>query len=83
MATNRKLANCCGAGGMLAIHRPDVSEKVAELRIAEAKETGASLLISGCPRCDETFQKAMTANGMDDLKSINLVELTAEAVGLN
>ncbi len=82
MVTNKKLANCCGAGGMLAVHRPDVSEKIAELRIAEARETGASLLISGCPRCDEIFQKATAAGGIDDLKSINLVELTAEAAGL-
>lgn len=82
MVTNKKLANCCGAGGMLAVHRPDVSEKIAELRIAEARETGASLLISGCPRCDEIFQRATAAGGIDDLKCINLVELTAEAAGL-
>ena len=81
MATHKKLANCCGAGGMLAVHRPDVSEDVAGLRIAEAVETGGVRLISGCPRCDETFKKALAARGIEDIEVVNLVELVAEAVG--
>jgi len=82
MATNKKWANCCGAGGMLAVHRPDVSEEVAALRIDEARETGASLLVSGCPRCDETFSKTMTTRDMKDIRIVNLVGLVAEAAGL-
>ena len=82
MATNKKLANCCGAGGMLAVHRPDVSEDVAGMRIDEAIESGAARLISGCPRCDETFKNAMTARGLKDIQVVNLVELVAQAVGI-
>ncbi|MBT8366493.1 MAG: (Fe-S)-binding protein [Deltaproteobacteria bacterium] len=82
MATNKKLANCCGAGGMLAVHRTDVSEDVAVMRIDEAKETGASLLVSGCPRCDETFKGAMAARDIEDIRVVNLVELVADAAGL-
>jgi Fe-S oxidoreductase len=82
MTTSKKLANCCGAGGMLAVHRTDVSEDVAVMRIDEAKETGASLLVSGCPRCDETFKMTMAARGIEDIKVVNLVELVADAAGL-
>jgi Fe-S oxidoreductase len=82
MATSKKLANCCGAGGMLAVHRADVSEDVAVMRIDEAKESGASLLVSGCPRCDETFKKAISARGTEDIKVVNLVALVAEAAGI-
>ena len=82
MATNKKLANCCGAGGMLAVHRPDVSEDVAGMRIDEAIESGAARLISGCPRCDETFKNAMAARGIKDIQVVNLVELVAQAVGI-
>jgi Fe-S oxidoreductase len=67
---------------MLAVHRPDVSEDVAVLRIDEAIETGAVSLISGCPRCDETFKKAMAARGTKDIKVVNLVELVAQAAGI-
>lgn len=82
MATSRKSANCCGAGGMLAVHRPDVSEKVALLRLEEARETGATLLVSGCPRCDMTFESARASEGYVGLRIANLVDLVAEAVGL-
>lgn len=82
LATNGKWANCCGAGGMLAVHRPDVSEEIAALRIDEARETGASLLVSGCPRCDEIFKRTMTARGIEHTKVVNLVDLVAEAAGL-
>ncbi|MCP4623082.1 MAG: (Fe-S)-binding protein [bacterium] len=82
MATCKTEANCCGAGGMLAVHRADVSEDVAMMRVNEAKETGASLLVSGCPRCDETFKKAMAARGIEDIEVANLVVLVAEAVGV-
>ena len=82
MATCKTEANCCGAGGMLAVHRADVSEEVAVMRINEAKESGASLLVSGCPRCDETFKKAMAARGIEDIEVANLVALVAEAAGV-
>ena len=67
---------------MLAVHRPDVSEDVAGMRIDEAIESGAARLISGCPRCDETFKNAMTARGLKDIQVVNLVELVAQAVGI-
>ena len=82
MATCKTEANCCGAGGMLAVHRADVSEDVAVMRINEAKESGASLLVSGCPRCDETFKKAMAARGIEDIQASSLVELVAKAAGV-
>jgi Fe-S oxidoreductase len=80
MATSKKLANCCGAGGMLAVHRPDVSEDVAGMRIDEAIESGAAMLITGCPRCDETFKNAVAARGIKDIQVVNLVELVARTV---
>jgi Fe-S oxidoreductase len=82
MATSGRDANCCGAGGMLAVHRADVSQKVAIMRIDEARESGASLLASGCPRCDDTFQKAIAARGVENIKAVNLIELVAEAAGI-
>ena len=82
MASSKKLANCCGAGGMLPLHRPDVADQVTGLRIDEAVETGASVLVSGCPRCDDKFKQSISARGQDGLRIVNLVELVAEAAGL-
>jgi Fe-S oxidoreductase len=82
MDANKKMANCCGAGGMLAVHRPDLSRDVALLRLEEARSTGASTLVTGCPRCDSTFTRAMEAMDQEDIQLTNLVKLTARAAGL-
>jgi Fe-S oxidoreductase len=82
MDTNRKLANCCGAGGMLSVHRPDLSQEVALLRLEEARSSGASIMVTGCPRCDGHFARAMDSKGQDGLRVTNLVKLVAHATGL-
>jgi len=82
MDTNRKMANCCGAGGMLPVHRPDLSHEVALLRLGEARATGASILVTGCPRCDGHFARALASRGQDGLRITNLVKLVAQAAGL-
>ena len=82
MDSSKKLANCCGAGGMLGVHRPDLSRKVSLLRLEEARETGASILVTGCPRCDTTLTAAMDSEYHDALRITNLVKLLAHAAGL-
>jgi Fe-S oxidoreductase len=79
METNRKLANCCGAGGVLEVYRPELSNRIACLRIEEAEATGASILATGCVRCDNTFLRAIGPEGRS-LEVKNIVELTAAAV---
>ncbi len=59
MATHKRMANCCGEGGMLPVYRPDLSKRVSQLRLEEAQETGATLLATGCPRCQDAFSRAM------------------------
>jgi Fe-S oxidoreductase len=82
MATHKKLANCCGAGGMLSVHRPEISGEVAFLRVQEALETGASILATGCTRCDRTLSRSVEQCSIPALRVVNLVDLTAEACGL-
>lgn len=82
MDTHGKLANCCGAGGMLTVHRPDLAQGVALLRLEEARSSGASFLVTGCPRCDAHFARAMDAKAQDGLRLTNLVKLVAQAAGL-
>lgn len=82
MDNNRNQAHCCGAGGMLAVHRPDLSEEVAFLRLEEARATGALILATGCPRCDGSLTRAMDSKGGNGLRIMNLVNLVAIAAGL-
>jgi Fe-S oxidoreductase len=79
MATHHRFANCCGAGGMLGVSAPEVARRAAGLRLGEARETGASVLATGCSRCTATLNGAGGAG--PGLRVASLVDLLAEAVG--
>ena len=82
METNKKLANCCGQGGMLPVHRPDIADRVAALRLEEAKETGAEILATGCSRCVAMLSGVQTDKPENLPRVVNIVDLLAAAMGL-
>ena len=82
METNKKMANCCGQGGMLPVHRPDIADGVATLRLAEAKETGAEILATGCSRCVAMLSGVRTDKPEAFPRVVNIVDLLASAMGL-
>ncbi len=51
MENNKEMARCCGSGGGVKSAYGDLSNSIAELRIDEAKETDADLLVTACPFC--------------------------------
>jgi Fe-S oxidoreductase len=79
MATSGKWANCCGAGGMLEVTRPELAARVALARLREAQDTGASILTTGCPRCVDLLSGAATSDGSGSIRVRNLIDLLAEA----
>jgi len=83
MESNRKLSQCCGAGGMLHIHRPDVSQAVALLRIEDGLSTGASVMATGCTRCDQTLKNALALSGGKEIRVMNLMTLLGRSIGLD
>ncbi len=80
METTGKRANCCGAGGMMEVHRPELAARVARLRLDEAKLTGAPLLATGCPRCADLLSRSAASGGNSEIKISNLVDILADAV---
>jgi Fe-S oxidoreductase len=79
MAKSRNTAQCCGAGGMLPVYRPDLSREFALLRLEEAVETGAELLVTGCSRCRASLGGADKAK-QREVEVVSLVELLSRAV---
>jgi len=61
MKYNRELARCCGAGAGVKTANPQISLEMAKKRVEEACETGADILISACPFCEQSLQEAVTA----------------------
>ena len=65
MEWNRKISRCCGAGGGLKVGRPSDSVEIASRRVQEAKETGASVLVTACPFCVRNLADGARLIGSD------------------
>jgi glycolate oxidase iron-sulfur subunit len=46
---------CCGGGGSFQFDFPGVSKKITEKKIKNIRETGASVVVTGCPGCRVTI----------------------------
>jgi len=77
MPNNRYEARCCGAGAGLQSAFPKLSRDLAAKRIAEAKATGATTLVTTCPFC-ETHLKTVPG-----IKVMDLFELLLDSVQPN
>jgi L-lactate dehydrogenase complex protein LldE len=42
---------CCGFGGLFSVKYPEISERMADDKLADAKATGASMLVGGDLGC--------------------------------
>ncbi len=63
MERTKETSRCCGAGAGLKTLDPALAVKVAEKRIEDAEATGASVLVTSCPFCEQTLREAALARG--------------------
>ena len=63
MERTRERARCCGAGGGLKTLDQGLTLKVAAMRIEDAERTGASVLVTSCPFCEQTLSEAAASRG--------------------
>lgn len=73
MENTKEKARCCGSGGGVKSAYGDLSNSIAELRIAEANETDADLLVTACPFC-----KLNLSQSSDDLEVLDLSEFVLD-----
>ena len=74
---------CCGGGGGRMWQELEDEKKLSEVRIREAADTGAHVVITTCPYCLIMLEDALkTADLEDRLKVMDMNELLAEALGL-
>jgi heterodisulfide reductase subunit D len=73
MPNNRYEARCCGAGAGLQSAFPKLSKDLASKRVAEAKSTGATTIVTSCPFCETQLR---TVPG---IRVVDLLELLMDA----
>jgi Fe-S oxidoreductase len=74
---------CCGGGGGRMWQELEDEKKLSEVRIREAVDTGADVLITACPYCLIMLEDARKTAGFEGrLRVMDLNELLAESLGL-
>jgi len=77
----QEYAYCCGAGAGVKSAFPEMAIKTAKIRIEEAEDSGADILVSACPFCSTNLQDGiMDMNSK--LKYFDISELILMALGL-
>jgi heterodisulfide reductase subunit D len=79
LPNNRKMSVCCGGGGNLEMVDPELSGKVADMKIEEVQKTGADMVVTSCQQCVRTISSRARRRNID-LVVKDLTDLVAEAM---
>lgn len=84
MEQNKERSFCCGAGGGLIWRSKErKGKRPAVVRVEEAYNTGAELLVVACPKDYVMFTDAVKGAGLEGkIRVVDIIELVAEALGV-
>jgi Fe-S oxidoreductase len=72
---------CCGGGGGRVWMETQKGERFGDLRIDQAIEVGAELLVTSCPYCITMFEDSRVTMGVDEKIEIkDITEIIVEAI---
>ena len=80
MAQSTQDALCCGGGGGRMWMETPPGERFADLRIAQAMQTGADLLATACPFCVTCLEDSLKSQSMPHLRVLDVAEIAAQAI---
>jgi heterodisulfide reductase subunit D len=78
MKNSREHSRCCGAGAGVKTANPQVSVEIAKRRVEEAAQTGAELLVSACPFCEQNLKEAARSI-RNEIRVMDVAELLLTA----
>jgi Fe-S oxidoreductase len=81
MADCRENSFCCGGGGGRIWMHTDKEERFGDIRVAQALEVGAEVLVTACPYCISNFEESRLALPEDaTLEVMDLTELVLASI---
>ena len=81
MADSRKDSLCCGGGGGRIWMDTPKGERFADLRLGQAKDAGAEVLVTSCPYCISNFEESRLSLSDDDPFQVkDLTEVLLESL---
>ena len=75
----REYSFCCGGGGGVRTGKLDFAQSTAQRRVQEAEGTGADLMVTACPFCEQNFLDYMDT-AESSLKLVDVVALLKRSV---
>jgi Fe-S oxidoreductase len=73
-------ALCCGGGGGRMWMETPLGERFSDLRVQEAKSTGASIIATACPYCIACLEDSIKAQKIEDLHVMDIAEIAVKAI---
>jgi Fe-S oxidoreductase len=81
MSNSRQESLCCGGGGGRIWMDTPKAERFADLRLAQAREVGAELLVTSCPYCISNFEESRLGLAEGEILEIkDLTEVIQESL---
>jgi Fe-S oxidoreductase len=78
---SRENSLCCGGGGGRVWMDTPVGERFSNLRLKQAREVGAEVLVTSCPYCITNFEESRLTLELDEVLEIkDITEVVAEAM---
>jgi Fe-S oxidoreductase len=72
---------CCGGGGGRIWMETAKGERFSDLRLKQAIDTGAEVLVTACPYCIANFQDSrLTMDAVERIEVKDITEIVAEAI---
>jgi Fe-S oxidoreductase len=71
---------CCGAGGGGMWKEESKGERINYIRIKQARESGAEILVSTCPYCSSMFKDGIAETNTENLQTRDLAELLLDNI---
>jgi len=76
MNRNRLMARCCGGGGSVIALEPELAADMAAVRVKDAVEVDAEIIVSGCSACKDNLRKGVKAIPKDERPKIKVMDIT-------
>ena len=78
---NKDKGFCCGGGGVLEPHNPDLGKSINRRLIKATENSGADTLITACPQCMRMSLTGRKEEG-SEIKIVDICELVVDASGM-
>jgi len=70
------MARCCGGGGSVIALEPELAAEMAAVRVRDAMEIGAEIMVSGCSACKDNLRKGVKSIPKEERPKIKVMDIT-------